>query len=82
MHVYGCIASRALTRADVRGEAKQTDRHTRQPANLQSPPHTYSAGRMHTQGSLTVDKDFTLSVQPHNGMDVSRNDKDTDPCSI
>eukprot|EP00877_Chromochloris_zofingiensis_P013828 jgi/Chrzof1/869/Cz01g32040.t1 len=39
--VLSTRTSRALTRAGVRGEAKQTERRTRQPANLQSPPHTY-----------------------------------------
>eukprot|EP00877_Chromochloris_zofingiensis_P003402 jgi/Chrzof1/13062/Cz07g18140.t1 len=52
--VLSTRTSRTLTRADVRGEAKQTDRRTRQPANLQSPPHTYyqQAGRdAHTSSS-------------------------------
>eukprot|EP00877_Chromochloris_zofingiensis_P004431 jgi/Chrzof1/1398/Cz10g06110.t1 len=47
--VLSTRTSRALTRADLRGEAKQTDRRTRQSANLQS---TYS--QQSTYSRLTV----------------------------
>eukprot|EP00877_Chromochloris_zofingiensis_P015137 jgi/Chrzof1/9878/Cz04g19120.t1 len=40
--VHSTRTCRALTRADVRGEAEQTDRQTYETvSNLQSPTHTY-----------------------------------------
>eukprot|EP00877_Chromochloris_zofingiensis_P008925 jgi/Chrzof1/4286/Cz14g07070.t1 len=54
--VHSTRTCRALTRADARGEGKQTDRRTRQSPNLPATtPHLLVASRMHTPGgSLTV----------------------------
>lgn len=62
-------------------------RGLRQSCIMLQPTHYIHSGllvsfRVVPVSPIQVDKDFTLSVQPHNGMDVSRNDKDTDPCSI